>query len=47
MKYYEEIKGNLLESDCDIICHQTNTLGIMGGGIALQIKNKYPLLYNN
>jgi O-acetyl-ADP-ribose deacetylase (regulator of RNase III) len=25
-----------------IICHQVNHQGIMGGGLALQIKNKYP-----
>ena len=34
------VKGNLLESPVQIIAHQVNCLGIMGGGIALQIKNK-------
>lgn len=34
-----EIKGDLLSVDADIICHQTNFYGVMGGGIALAIKN--------
>lgn len=38
--------GNLLESDVDIIAHQTNCLGIMGGGIALQIRNIFPGVFN-
>ena len=34
--------GNILESTENIICHQVNENGIMGGGLALQIANKYP-----
>lgn len=34
--------GDLLESGCDIICHQVNLQGIMGGGLAYQIAQKYP-----
>lgn len=34
--------GDLLKSGCDIICHQVNLQGVMGGGIARQIANKYP-----
>ena len=34
--------GDLLESGCDIICHQVNLQGVMGGGLALQIAIKYP-----
>lgn len=40
------VKGDLLESDMDIICHQVNCLGIMGGGLALQIRDKYPEVYD-
>lgn len=37
------IVGDLLKQDkVDIICHQTNCRGVMGAGIALQIKNIYP-----
>ena len=38
------IKGDLLKSNVDIICHQVNEDGIMGGGIALQIATKYPIV---
>lgn len=34
--------GDLLESKCNVICHQVNLQGIMGGGLALQIATKYP-----
>lgn len=36
------IKGDLLSADADIICHQVNLQGYMGGGLALSIANKYP-----
>lgn len=36
----KEIYGDLLDTKEGIICHQTNYLGIMGGGIALAIKEK-------
>ena len=39
------VKGNLLESPVHIIAHQVNCLGIMGGGIALQIKKKWPKVF--
>ena len=32
--------GDLLKSGCDIICHQVNEYGVMGAGIAKQIKEK-------
>lgn len=35
-------KGDLLKSDCDIICHQVNLLGIFGGGLAKQVADLYP-----
>lgn len=34
--------GDLLTSGCNVICHQVNLQGVMGGGIALQIAKKYP-----
>lgn len=36
------IEGDITEVKSGIIVHQVNTLGIMGGGLALQIKNKFP-----
>ena len=41
----EIINGNIFKGDADIICHQVNTHGIMGAGIALQIKEKFPDVY--
>lgn len=43
----KDIKGDLLELDVDIIAHQTNCQGVMGSGIALQIKQKYFNVYIN
>lgn len=38
--------GNLLDSDCQVICHQTNCKGKMGAGIAKQIRDRYPRVYD-
>lgn len=39
--------GNLLEaSDVNVLIHGCNIFCIMGGGIALSIKNKWPFVYN-
>ncbi len=40
-------QGNLLDSDCTVIVHQVNCLGIMDEGIAKQIKEKYPCVYED
>lgn len=34
------IDGNMLEFDADILCHQVNCKGVMGGGVAKQIREK-------
>ncbi len=39
--------GNLLDSGADILVNTVNCYGIMGKGIALQIKTKYPWVMNN
>jgi O-acetyl-ADP-ribose deacetylase (regulator of RNase III) len=36
------VRGDILECTEDIICHQVNTFGAMGGGLAWQISQKYP-----
>lgn len=35
-----EVGGDLLTYGADIICHQANFYGVMGGGVALSIWNK-------
>ena len=34
------IKGDLLECGANLLCHQTNYYGVMGGGIAASIRAK-------
>lgn len=42
-----EVEGNLLTyPGIDVICHQVNCLGVMGAGIAKQIKSKFPEAFN-
>lgn len=42
-----EVKGNLLDSNCDYICHQVNCQGKMNSGMAKSIREKWPVVYNN
>lgn len=40
------IEQNILDvTEPAVICHQVNCIGIMGGGLALQIRQKYPNVY--
>lgn len=39
------LKGDLLDSNCDYICHQVNCRGRMGSGIAAQIRERFPEAY--
>ena len=38
----KNIKGDLLSSDCVIRCHIVNCCGVMEGGLAAQVEEKYP-----
>lgn len=39
--------GNLFDStDLDALAHGTNTLGVMGAGIAVEFKRRYPDMYS-
>lgn len=40
------IDDDILKSECMIICHQTNCKGKMGAGIAKQIRQQYPKVYD-
>lgn len=39
------LKGNLLSSPAQVLVNTVNTVGVMGKGIALQFKNKYPDMF--
>ncbi|CAL8902020.1 Appr-1-p processing protein [Bacillus pumilus] len=39
------VERNILDTTKNIICHQVNCKGVMGAGLAKQIKSKYPNVY--
>ena len=39
--------GNILDSEEDYICHQVNCQGVMGAGVAKQIKERWPIVYDS
>ncbi|MEQ9220241.1 MAG: macro domain-containing protein [Cyclobacteriaceae bacterium] len=39
------VKGNLLNAEAEALVNTVNTVGVMGKGIALQFKNRYPENY--
>lgn len=41
------IQDNILKSDADIICQQVNCFGVMGAGLAKQIRAQYPEVYTS
>jgi O-acetyl-ADP-ribose deacetylase (regulator of RNase III) len=41
----KHIKCDIFESGADVICHQVNCQGVMGSGIAKQVREKYPYVY--
>lgn len=41
------VYGDLLDSNCDYICHQVNCQGVMGSGIAKQIRERWPVVYES
>lgn len=38
-------EGNVFDSDADIICHQVNCQGVMGSGVAKEVRERYPNVY--
>jgi O-acetyl-ADP-ribose deacetylase (regulator of RNase III) len=43
--YMKFVKGNILDAQRGIICHQCNCQLVMGAGLAKQIRDKYPRVY--
>lgn len=41
----KHIKCNIFDSGADIILHQVNCQGVMGSGIAKQVRTRYPEVY--
>ena len=42
----EYVHGNIFESKAKVITNPVNTVGVMGAGLALQFKQKYPNMFN-
>lgn len=38
-------EGNVFDSDADIVCHQVNCQGVMGSGVAKEVRERYPEVY--
>lgn len=43
--YIKEERGDLLSNSARIRCHQVNCRGVMGAGLAKQVKEKYPEVF--
>lgn len=43
----EFCNGNVLDADTDAIAQQVNCMGVMGAGLAKQIRNRYPSVYDD
>jgi O-acetyl-ADP-ribose deacetylase (regulator of RNase III) len=41
------IRGDILETDSDVIAHGVNCKGVFGAGLAKEIRDKWPEVYNN
>ena len=41
----QEINGNLLDSECIVLAHQVNCMGVMGSGVARAIKDRWIDVY--
>jgi O-acetyl-ADP-ribose deacetylase (regulator of RNase III) len=39
--------GDITKCKADVIAHQVNCQFVMGGGVALAIRKKWPVVYNN
>lgn len=42
-----ERSGNLFDSTCAVIGHGVNTCGVMGAGIAVNFKNRWPAMFED
>ena len=39
------VKGDVLACEADVVLHQVNCLGVMGAGVAKQVREKYPVVF--
>lgn len=41
------VRGNIFDSDAQCLVNPVNTVGIMGAGLALEFKKRYPSMYES
>lgn len=41
----KHVKGNIFDSDADAILHQVNCQGVMGSGVAKQVRERFPTVF--
>lgn len=39
------VRGDIFESDCEALVNPVNCIGVMGAGLALQFKKRYPIYF--
>lgn len=45
LEHMKALKGDIFESDADAILHQVNCQGVMGAGLAKQVKERFPVVF--
>lgn len=40
-------QGNIIDSKCEVLVNAVNCIGVMGRGLALEFKNRYPDMYRD
>ena len=38
-------KGDIFDSKMEVLVNPVNCVGVMGKGLALEFKNRYPIMY--
>jgi len=41
----KKVQGNIFDCDADAILHQVNCQGVMGSGVAKQVRERFPTVY--
>lgn len=47
IEMYEHRKGDIFQSECEAIVNAVNCIGVMGAGLALAFKKKFPKMFND
>lgn len=42
---YNEIKGSIFDVGAQVIVHQVNCMGVMGSGVAKQVRDRFPSIF--